>query len=123
MGLILFILAMVLGVVLLPLGIVYGLFRCFYKHKLKTGLKRSNEKLIVLAKAIDKYGNVVCAELLNDTLITKESRHHFGKIEQTISMVIGLNLLDGTLSLMGKKLNHILDLFDEDHAIESIGDL
>lgn len=74
----------------------------------------------MLATSVDKFGNVVCAELFNATLITKESSYKFGKIEQTISMVIGYNLQAETLSKTGKILNSVLDFFDKNHSIKAI---
>lgn len=119
-GVILFMLSSFLAIVLLPIGVVFGLIVAFYHFHIGTGLKNADKKLIVLATAIDKYGNVVCAELFNAILITKESTYLFGKIEQTISMVIGYNLINGTLSKAGKKLNNILSLFDKDHSLKAI---
>lgn len=122
MGIALFVLSNVLGLVLLPLGVLYGFCRSFYRHHFDTGLALLNKKLVHLATALDKYGNVVCAEIFNDALIKKTSRHHFGDISQTISMVVGYNLKAGTLTWTGKLLNRILDFVDPGHALKAIGE-
>jgi hypothetical protein len=119
MGLLLFILSNILAIVLLPAGVVYGIVTAFWKHRFKTGVKGADRKFLTLATAIDKYGNVACAELLNATLIKKESPYRFGKIEQTISAVIGLNLLNNSLTRAGHVLDDMLDFFDEGHSIRA----
>jgi hypothetical protein len=120
MGIILYILSILLGILLLPLGITYGIIYSFIDQHFKTGLKKADNKFLELAKAIDKYGNVACAELFNHTLIKENSKHKFGDIKETISAVIGYNLLAGTLSKTGRILNSILNFFDKNHAVEAI---
>jgi 8-oxo-dGTP diphosphatase len=118
MGLLLFILANLIALVLFPIGFVYGLFRAVYKKR--AAFRKADAKMLALAKAVDKYGNVMCGELFNDLLIKKESRHLFGRIEQTISMVIGYNQLAGTLSKTGHFLNAILNRIDPNHSVDAI---
>jgi hypothetical protein len=120
MGILLFILSVVISVILLPIGILYGLIYSFVDQHFDIGLKKADDKFLALAKAIDKYGNVACAELFNHTLIKKESVHKFGDIKETISAVIGHNLLAGTLTRTGKALNWILDEIDKNHSVDAI---
>lgn len=107
MGFVLFILSVVLSALLFPLGIVSGLIQSFYQVQPKTGLKNTDKKFLVLAKSVDKFGNVICSELFNAALI-KKNGHQFGRIEETISMVLGYNLQEGTLTTRGKVLVFIL---------------
>lgn len=120
MGLVWFVVSMALGAVLLPLGILFGVIKCFYQSHFSRGLRYADTMFFTLAKAFDKYGNVVCEALFNATLIKKTSQHPFGKIEQTISMVIGYNLKEGTLTMAGWVLNQVLNLFDKNHSIKAI---
>jgi hypothetical protein len=122
MGFLLFLLSIILASVLCVIGFVFSFIQGFILVRWKTGLKKADHTFLILAKSVDKFGNVICEELFNATLITKGSQHQFGKIEQTISMVIGYNLQAGTLSRAGRVLNKILDLFEEDHSIKAIID-
>lgn len=115
-GLILFVLAVYIGKYLVPAGVVYGLFIAFWKHRLKTGLKGADRKFLTLATALDIYGNVACAELFNHLLIHWDSPHKFGTHGMTISAVIGLNLMNNSLSKPGHLLADFLDFWDEDHC-------
>lgn len=58
--------------------------------------------------------------MFNATMITKQSRWRFGNIEQTVSMVLGYNQREGTLSRHGKIWVWILDRFEKDHCIKAI---
>lgn len=122
MGLVLYILSIILSLILLPIGFIYGVFASFWKHRFKTGIRNVDRKFLELAKGIDKYGNVACAELLNATLITKDSPYRFGRIEQTISKVIGYNYLYGYLTYTGRVLNQILEWIDPGHTVDAVHD-
>lgn len=120
LNILLYLVSQILGLILFPIGILYGILRSFWQVRWKNGIKRVSDKFLHLAKSFDKYGNVVCKELFNDMLITKNSKHYFGRIEETISMVIGYNLQEGTLSKTGRILNSILDFIDKNHSIKAI---
>jgi hypothetical protein len=107
MGLVLFLLSFALGIVFLPIGIIYALLKCFINKHFDLGVKSADDKFHKLAKAFDQYGNYVCAELFNATLI-KKSGQPFGNIVETISSVIAKNKKAGTLTTTGKVLCFIL---------------
>lgn len=121
MGIILYVLSQLLGLILFPIGILFGVIKSFWKVQIKTGLRNGTHKFLILAKSFDKYGNVVCKELFDSTLITKDSNYPFGKIEQTISMVLGYNQQENTLSKVGKAIVWILDKCEKNHCIKAIG--
>jgi hypothetical protein len=74
-----------------------------------------------LALALDNAGNVLMQHVLNDLLLIKnEKRYLFGNKMETISSVIGKNLLSQTLSPMGLALNAFLHWLDKDHSLNSI---
>jgi hypothetical protein len=120
MGVILYLLSQILGLFLAPIGVVYGLISGFYRHHFDTGLSNADRKFLLMAVGFDMYGNVVCAELFNALLITSASTHKFGRWGETISYVIGVNLLSGTLSKTGRALNAVLDFFDKGHAKKAV---
>lgn len=121
MGAVWFIVAWILGIIFFPFCILWSIIEGFVGHRPITGLKKADRKLLFLAIAFDKYGNVVCGEMLNRYFITAHSTHLFGNIEETISEVIGYNLLNGTLSPLGHALNSFLNIFEENHSLVAIG--
>ncbi len=118
-GLLLFIVALILAIVFLPLGILYALIVLWSRANFKTWIKRIGDYFFVLAIAIDQMGNVIMMELFNDIMITKNG-YQFGKEDETISSVLGKNQLKGTLKGSGKLLNRLLNKLDPNHSVNSI---
>lgn len=71
------------------------------------------------AVSIDKFGNREFRSLWNATL-RKSNGYEFGKENETISSALGKNKRDGTMSITGKVLDFILDIFEKNHSIKSI---
>ena len=115
MGFLLYILSRILQAVLVTIGIIYGLIKCFWGRQFIEGLKNADRKFLILAKSIDKFGNVACSELFNDTLL-KNSTWKFGYINETISGVLGVNKGKRTLSKFGNWICKDLDLIDKNHV-------
>lgn len=113
MGLILFIISVLLGSIILPAGVIYGFFKCFYKRQIGAAFINVNNKFSLFARALDEYGNLVCAELLQATVTKKTSVHPFGIDGLTISEVTRQNYDAGTLTGFGKCLAKILILFKD----------
>ena len=126
-SLVLFWVAGALSVVLLPLGILWTvgeiLVRIFSSSQKKLALAKSiwflTATLHSLALWLDQIGNAVCRDLFNRLLIEKDW-YKFGKVQETISSVLGKNQMLDTLSLWGLILVSILDLFERNHCIKSI---
>ena len=120
MGLLLYITAKLLGFIAKPFQFCYHLFK-----EVKAGLTIANLKRIdneFLAKAIleDKYCNEQDAELLTALFLTKNSIHKFGNKKETISSVLGKNLVAGTLTKKGYEICAILNGMQKDHVLISI---
>ena len=107
---ILFLVSVLLGAVLLPIGLLYSLIK--FKFRL-------HKYFLVVAIAIDQLGNVVMQDLFNDIMITKDG-YKFGNEDETISSVIGKNQLLGTLRFMGRLLNGLLNAIQPNHSVKSI---
>jgi hypothetical protein len=101
MGFILYLISRLLQAILVTIGVLYGLIKSFIHSHIGNGFKYADNKFLTLAKSIDKFGNVACSELFIDLLISKNSEFKFGKIEQTISYVLGKNQIAGTLTKTG----------------------
>ena len=126
-SLVLFLIASVLSVILLPLGIIWTvgeiLVRIFSSSEKKSAFAKSiwflAATLHSLALGLDQIGNAVCRDMFNRLLIEKDW-YKFGKVQETISSVLGKNQMLDTLSLWGWILVSILELFEEDHCLKSI---
>ena len=100
-------------------------FLAFLYAVIRQTLSKSVNSLSVyfleLALALDNAGNVLMQHVLNDLLLIKnEKTYLFGNKMETISSVIGKNLLSNTLSPMGLALNAFLHWLDKDHSLNSI---
>ena len=108
MKFLLYLIARILAVALLPVGFIYAMF--------KSG---RGAYFYLMALSIDQLGNVGLSRLFNDVLI-KPSRDRFGNEDETISSVLGKNKLNGTLRPLGRLLVWILDKLDKNHSVKSI---
>ena len=128
-SLVLFWVAGILSVVLLPLGIIWTvgeiLVRIFSSSEKKSAFAKSlwflTATLHSLALWLDQIGNAVCRDMFNRLLIEQDG-YKFGKVQETISSVLGKNERDWTLSLGGLLLVIVLDSIDKDHCRNSIQD-
>ena len=126
-SLVLFWVAGILSVILLPLGIIWTvgeiLVRIFSSSQKKSAFSKSlwflTATLHSLALWLDQIGNAVCRDMFNRLLI-EEDGYKFGKVQETISSVLGKNQETWTLTLVGRAVVGILDWLDKDHCRESI---
>lgn len=113
LGFLLLIIALVLSVILFPLGWLYSLFT------FKLSIRRLGSYFKAIAISIDQLGNVVMSNLLDDTLI-KEHGYKFGNPDETISMVLGINKRDKSLTKWGVRLANILNKIEDNHVEKAI---
>jgi len=119
MGVLLFVIAVVLTIVTVPIGILYGVFKCIFKFNLKGLFRKTNFYFKQLAISIDQLGNVAMQDLFDDIFITKNG-YKFGDVDETISSVLGKNEQMKTLTTFGKAIVKILNFIDPNHALNSI---
>jgi hypothetical protein len=110
-GFLLLIIALLLAIILLPVGFAFQVVTTFFRH--------INKYLFTIAKSIDQLGNVVCADLFNYTMI-KKNGYRFGNEDVTISHVLGMNKKINTLTFTGKILANFLNLIDKQHVEKAI---
>jgi 8-oxo-dGTP diphosphatase len=108
MGFVLLLVAIVLSVILFPIGLIYSLFR-----------PNKQEQAYRIAYAIDQLGNVVMADAFNKWLIS-DNGIPFGNPDETVSSCLGKNKRAGTLTKSGIFLDKILEWLDNGHSIKSI---
>tara|TARA_R110000796_G_scaffold1673_5_gene6984 strand:- start:2398 stop:2769 length:372 start_codon:yes stop_codon:yes gene_type:complete len=120
MGFLLFIVAIILNAILLPVALIWAIVEAFVNRGIGAAFKRINEYFFNLAISMDQFGNTTCKELLNDALIKHSSPHKFGHPDETVSSVLGKNKREGTLLKTGRALDWSLDKLDDNHSINSI---
>lgn len=111
--------ALILAVVLYPIGYIYVVILSIQRWSIRK-LRWYTKKLSLnLALVIDRTGNLICRDIMNDLLIYPEW-YKFGKRQETISSVLGKNKRDWTLTKRWLLLADILDYIDPNHCIKSI---
>lgn len=116
-SLLLFCIAFILFFTTAPFGFLYAVIR-------QSVVKRVHSLSVYfleLALALDNAGNVLMQHVLNDSLLVKnENTYLFGNKMETISSVIGKNLVTHSLSPLGLALNSFLHWIDKNHSLNSI---
>jgi hypothetical protein len=116
-SLLLFCIAFVLFFTTAPIGFLYAVVR----QSLVKRVHSLSVYFLELALALDNAGNVLMQHVLNDALLIRtEKTYLFGNKMETISSVIGKNLVTNTLSPAGRLLNSFLHWIDKDHSLNSI---
>jgi len=116
-SLLLFCIAFILFFTTVPIGFLYAVIR----QSLVKRVHSLSVYFLELALALDNAGNVLMQHLLNDALLIKnQNTYLFGNKMETISSVIGKNLVTHTLSPVGIMLNTFLHWIDKGHSLNSI---
>lgn len=119
----LFILAVSLATVLIPIGVLFAIFYFIFQWDKENAIKYFNRFFKYAAISIDQIGNFACAVLFNILLIKSNERmYRFGKENETISSALGKNVKADNLTILGILLNMVLNLFERNHSLKSIQD-
>lgn len=100
------IIAIWLGITIIPVGLIYNLFRNFLDV-----LNLGNR----IAYLIGILGNVACSELFNDVTLIKKGNYLFGNPRDTISDVLAKNLFINNITATGHQLIYLIELHDYKH--------
>ncbi len=119
MGLLLFVIAVVLSIITVPFGMLYGAIKCLLRFDFNSLIRKTNKYFRFMAIAIDQMGNVAMQDLFNDILIQNDG-YQFGDVDETISSVLGKNQRMNELTYLGYLLVRFLDFIDPNHALNSI---
>lgn len=115
LGLVLYIVSIVLIVLLSPWGMIETIIESS-KKKFGDALYYIGSIFLMFATMIDVFGNVIMQVPMTRILLDETSIYKFGSREDTISYVLGYNIVNGGLSKHGKTLCKVLDFFDKDHC-------
>lgn len=117
-----------LACVMLPLGILWTTveigIRFLFPHWKSAGEKSLwylSSMIRSIAIGLDQIGNSVCRDMLNRLLITSDW-YSFGKVQETISSVLGKNEKSWTLTWLGGVIVAVLDWIDPGHCKKCIQD-
>lgn len=113
--------AIVLAVVIIPVGFAFTVAKLFFTSP-KSLIKVVSSLFFVSAVSIDQLGNCSSYVFLNAILIKDDYLYPFGNEDETISIVLGRNKVINNLSATGKFLDAILCVFEKDHSVKSIGE-
>lgn len=114
-GILLFFVSILLFVITVPFGLLYGFFHSIFSK----GFKGIGEYFLKIAVSIDQLGNVIMQHFLNTLWITKNG-YKFGNRDETISSALGRNKQLKTLTIFGKFIDNVLDKIDPNHSLNSI---
>ena len=123
----LFILAAVLCIVLVPVALVHQFYISITREdrKARDILIGMKQFFTSIAASIDQFGNTAFAALFNHLLLVNDhlythgkQAYLFGNKDETISEVLGWNeaFFYGALSPMGKRLIDLLNFLENDHC-------
>jgi hypothetical protein len=112
MGIILYIVAKLMYLVLAPITMLYAIIKLTFKGGLFQYFHN-------LAFGIDQLGNVMIAPMANDLLLKKNAPKLYGNPDETISHVTGVNYVSETLTDFGYFVAHTLDAVDKDHVTKA----
>ena len=115
-NIILFIIAIVLAILFLSPSILHKIFGAVRRDNTYKELSTS---FYESALAIDIACNTVFSSLFNDWCLKKNS-YPFGKRGESVSSVLGKNLVLGTLTKFGLGVSGLLDLIDVNHCYKNI---
>ena len=118
MGVILFIVAIILTAPLFVLNLLIAPIIDIVTFNWKGGLHNLDRWFLSMAISIDQFGNASCARLFNRVFINKRG-YQFGNIDQTVSFVLGVNLIRGNLTKLGKFIVWVLNIIEKDHCLKA----
>ena len=118
-NILLLLIALLLAAIMIPIGFLITPIFVFVQSGADEAFNKIGSYFKGIAIVIDQTGNIVLEYAFNTWLI-KVSGYQFGNSQETISSVLGKNLVAGTLSMTGLWLANLLDSIQSNHCINSI---
>ena len=109
MGIILFIVALILGVILIPVFILFAIIKLMSFNDI-------SDYFAKCAFSLDQFGNTLGGPMMNTCLLKKGATKLYGNPDETISYVTGVNYKSETLTMCGYFVAHCLDTVQKDHV-------
>lgn len=119
-SILLVIIAILLIGIFVPFSIIFTIIILLFGFSIKKVYYYICDLLYNIALSLDQFGNVTCMYLFNYLLI-KNNSNGFGNVDETVSSVLGRHKLNNNLTKVGKLLDNILNIFEKNHTLKSIG--
>lgn len=100
-------------------GLVESAVNLFYRKRFWESLGVFGEVLLLIAVLIDVMVNVLCKVPFNRLLISEQG-YKFGSRFDTVSYVLGVNMIDDSLTTLGENLCAVLDWIDDNHCMNAV---
>ena len=107
-----------IGLLLIPVGLVFSFTRAFFILEWNP-IPKVVSYISSLGVALSQLLNTTCSDLFNDALITHDG-FKFGNPEHTTSSVLGMNYKEGSLKPLGYRFVWVLDQVDPDHCLKAL---
>ncbi len=108
----------VIGLLLIPLGLLFSFTRAFFTVQWNP-FPKFKLYINALGVALSQLLNTTCSELFNEVLITADGMA-FGNPDFTTSATLGANQQERTLKPLGKAFVWVLDKVEKNHCINAI---
>ena len=108
----------VVGLILIPLGMLFSFTLAFLTVQWNP-IPKLKAYVNALGVALSQLLNTTCSDLFNDILITGDG-FRFGNPDFTTSATLGMNQQDETLKPLGRTFVWVLDKVDKDHCINAL---
>ncbi len=106
------------GLLLIPLGMLFSFTRAFLTVQWNP-FPKLKAYVNTLGVALSQLLNTTCSELFNDILITSQG-FEFGNPDFTTSATLGMNEREETLKPLGKAFVWVLNKVDENHCQKAL---
>ena len=106
------------GLILIPLGMLFSFTRAFLTVQWNP-IPKLKAYVNSLGVALSQLLNTTCSELFNDILITNQG-FYFGNPDFTTSATLGMNEREGELRPLGKAFVWVLNKVDKNHCIKAL---
>lgn len=116
-NIILLFVAIILLITLGTFGLLYTIISSVYNIRNLSVLKYWSNILYTINVGIDKIGNVLLGDFLNNFAV-RNSTYKFGNIDDTISKALAKNI--NNLTSLGKFVVNILEFIDPGHMKKSL---
>lgn len=116
-NIILLFVAIILLITLGTFGLLYTIISSVYNIRNLSVLKYWSNILYTINVGIDKIGNVLLGDFLNNFAV-RNSTYKFGNIDDTISKALSKNI--NNLTSLGKFVVSILEFIDPGHMEKSL---
>lgn len=121
-NILIFFVALILLFTIGLIGLFYTIWYSIIKFRKVNFINYWGDLFYSINVAIDKIGNILLAQFLNNFAIKNKDTLKFGRVRHTISYVLAVNLMDDNLTSFGDLIVNILEFLDPGHMEKTLED-